>query len=91
MQTLDPLMIGQDIKAVLVCDLKAENSARALYVEARDFSRGQRLRVHGESLLQDEEGYTDFLETQIDLINTIGIQNYGLLQSTSPNEGDKTD
>ena len=35
MQQIDPLMIGQNIKEVLECDLKAEYSARALYMEAR--------------------------------------------------------
>src|SRR4249920_3980928 len=35
LQHIDPLMIGQNIKEVLECDLKAEYSARALYMEAR--------------------------------------------------------
>ena len=35
MQHLDPLMIGQNVKEILECDLKAEYSARALYMEAR--------------------------------------------------------
>src|SRR6202166_236032 len=34
MQVLDPLHIGQTVKEVLDCDLKAEYSARALYEEA---------------------------------------------------------
>ena len=35
MQKLDPLMIGQNVKEILECDLKAEYGARALYMEAR--------------------------------------------------------
>ena len=35
LQHIDPLMIGQNIKEVLECDLKAEYGARALYMEAR--------------------------------------------------------
>src|SRR6478609_3346701 len=34
MQVLDPLHIGQNVKEVLDCDLKAEYSARSLYEEA---------------------------------------------------------
>src|SRR5436853_3861814 len=34
MQVLDPLHIGQNVKEVLDCDLKAEYSARALYEKA---------------------------------------------------------
>src|SRR5579863_6694789 len=34
MQVLDPLHIGQTVKEVLDCDLRAELSARALYEEA---------------------------------------------------------
>jgi bacterioferritin len=36
-----------------------------------------------EDLLADEEGHIDFLETQIDLLNSIGEQRYMLLQSDS--------
>ena len=39
-----------------------------------------------EDLLEDEEGHIDFLETQLDLIDKIGIQNYGQLQSDPANE-----
>ena len=34
MQVLDPLHIGQNVKEILDCDLKAELSARALYEKA---------------------------------------------------------
>ena len=94
MQTLDPLMIGRNIKEVIECDLKAEHSARALYIEARDVCHGAKDYVSMElfdGLLADEEGHIDFLETQLELIGKIGEQNYGLLQSTAADEGDTKD
>lgn len=87
LQTLDPLMIGQDIKEVLECDLKAEYSARALYSEARKFCHeaGDFVSMKlFEDLLADEEGHIDHIETELSLIEKIGIENYGLLQA----EGD---
>jgi bacterioferritin len=41
-----------------------------------------------EDLLKDEEGHIDFIETQLDLISKIGIQNYGQLQSAPANEAE---
>lgn len=91
MQELDPLMIGQDIKEVLECDLKAEYSARELYIEARDVCREK--KDYGsmelfEKLIGDEEGHIDWLETQLENLENIGVQNYGLLQSEAGNEGE---
>ena len=84
MQTLEPLMIGQNIKEVLESDLKAELSAQALYKEARAACRDEADFVSMElfeELLKDEEGHIDFIETQLDLLGSIGVENYGLLQS----------
>ncbi len=39
-----------------------------------------------EELLKDEKGHTDFLETQLNLIDQIGIQNYGQLNAASADE-----
>ena len=91
LQTLDPLLIGQDIKEVLECDLKAEYSARALYAEARGVCRDEEDYVSMqlfESLIEDEEGHIDFIETELELMDKIGIQNYGQLQSTSADEAE---
>lgn len=91
MQELDPLMIGQDIKEVLECDLKAEYSARALYTEARDVCRKAEDYVSMElfeKLIGDEEGHIDWLETQLDNLKKIGVENYGLLQSAPADEGE---
>jgi bacterioferritin len=89
LQTLDPLMIGQDTKEVIECDLKAEYSARALYTEARDACRDAKDYVTMqmfEKLLEDEEGHIDFLETQLSMIKTMGIQNYVQLQSSAASD-----
>jgi bacterioferritin len=41
-----------------------------------------------EDLLKDEEGHIDFLETQLDLYDKIGAQNYGQLQSDPADKAD---
>ena len=90
MQTLDPLMIGESLTEVLECDLKAEHHAQALYAEAREVCRDAKDYVSMgifEDLLEDEEEHIDFIETQLALIKTIGIENYGTLQSGAANEG----
>lgn len=91
MQHLDPLKIGQNIKEVLECDLEAEYSAAALYKEARDKCREKTDYVSMglfEQLLKDEEGHIDWLETQLDNLKAIGIENYGLLQSGAADESE---
>ena len=89
LQHIAPLMIGQNLKEVLVCDLKGEHIARDLYIKGRALCRAKDDLVSMElfaKLLADEEGHIDFLETQLDLINSIGIQNYGQLQADAADE-----
>ena len=84
LQTVAPLRIGQDLKEVLECDLKGEQDARELYTKARETCRAAQDIVSMqlfEELLEDEESHIDFLETQLDLLQKIGAQNYGLLQA----------
>jgi bacterioferritin len=79
MQVLDPLHIGQNVKEVLDCDLKAEYSARALYEKAathRHSAKDYVTRDLFEKLMKDEEEHIDFLETQIDLVKKIGVELY---------------
>jgi bacterioferritin len=88
MQHLAPLMIGQNLKEVLECDLRAEYSAQDLYTKGRQICNQAGDYVSEEifkNLLIDEEGHIDFIETQLELLGKIGIQNYGLLQADAAN------
>jgi bacterioferritin len=94
MQHIAPLMIGQDIKEVLECDLRGEFNARDLYTRAREICRRNEDLVSMalfEELLADEEGHIDFLETQLDLLSKIGVQNYGQLQANAADEAEGHD
>lgn len=84
LQRLDPLRIGQNLKETLEADLAGEHDARNLYIEARDHceSVGDYVsKVLFEELITDEEGHIDFLETQLQLHDQIGAQNYGHLNA----------
>jgi bacterioferritin len=79
MQVLDPLHIGQDVKEVLDCDLQAEINARALYQEAATYCHSVKDYVSRdlfEELMKDEEEHIDFLETQLELVDKLGLQLY---------------
>jgi bacterioferritin len=79
MQVLDPLRIGQNVKEIIECDLAAEHSARNLYQEAATHCHAVKdyvTRDLFEGLMKDEEHHIDFLETQLDLIQRIGLELY---------------
>jgi len=79
MQSLDPLRIGKGVKEIMECDLAAEMDARTLYLEAAQYCLTVNDRVSQnlfEELLSDEEKHIDFLETQLTLIEQLGVQLY---------------
>jgi bacterioferritin len=79
LQVLDPLRIGQNVKEVLECDLAGEYDARSLYLEAAQYCDSVNDRVSKrlfEELAEDEEGHIDFLETQLNLVDQLGLQLY---------------
>lgn len=91
LQHVAPLMIGQNIKEVLECDLKGEYVAKEHYMKGRALCRDKEDYVSMalfEELLTDEEGHIDFLETQLDLLEKIGVENYGLLNADSANDAE---
>lgn len=91
LQKLDPLRIGQNPRETLECDLAAEIDARALYAEARNHCQqvGDYVSMKlFEGLLQDEEGHIDFLETQLELYDRIGAENYAMLNAAKMDEAE---
>ncbi len=76
---LDPLHIGKNVKEVIDHDLRLEHEARALYEEAATHCHAVRDYVSRdlfEKLMHDEEEHIDFLETQVDLVDKLGLQLY---------------
>jgi bacterioferritin len=91
MQVLDPLHIGQTVKEVLECDLRAEISARTLYEEAATYCHSAKDYVSRdlfEKLMHDEEEHIDFLETQLDLVDKLGLQLYSQAHIGELEDGD---
>jgi len=87
MQSLEKLHIGQNVKEVLQCDLKLENDGIDLYREAAGYCESVNDYVTRDlfiKILTDEEGHQDYLETQLALIEQMGLQNYIQINSQSP-------
>ena len=79
LQDLGKLLIGESVQECLECDLKLETSARVELRSAITDSESGHDFVSRElfvSILESEEEHIDFLETQLDLIKRIGIENY---------------
>lgn len=87
LQDLGKLTIGENVKETLDCDLKLEVEGVKFYREALDFADSVKDFVTRDlfaKILADEEGHVDYLETQLDLIKQMGVQNYIQLNSESP-------
>jgi bacterioferritin len=79
LQDLGKLLIGENVKEALECDLKLEMAARVDLKAAIADSESLSDYVSRElfqAILQSEEEHVDYLETQLDLITRIGIENY---------------
>ena len=91
LQKLDPLRSGQTVRETLDADLAGEESARALYKQAREVCHDAGDYVSMalfEALLADEEGHIDFLETQIALYEKLGEANYMQLNASTYDEAE---
>ena len=84
LQDLGKLMIGENVKEILECDLKMEHKGltdlRAAVAHAESAS-DYVSRDLFSSILSSEEEHVDWLETQLSLIDKMGIENY--IQSQS--------
>ena len=78
-QDLGKILIGEHTKEMLECDLKIEKialadlkAAIAHFEVVGDFGSRELL----EDILESEEEHIDWLETQLGLIDKVGIENY---------------
>jgi len=79
LQDLGKLLIGESVKEALECDLKLEmqahpdlRSAIADCEKAGDYVS----REIFERILESEEEHIDWIETQLGLIERVGLENY---------------
>ena len=79
LQDLGKLLIGENALEALKCDLKQERTARPVLQEAiahcetvKDYIS----RELFEEILESEEEHIDFLETQLELMKQVGLQNW---------------
>jgi bacterioferritin len=83
MQKLGKLMIGENAQEMLECDLKLEMIAIPDLREAVAYCESINDYVSRDLLqdiLESEEDHVDWLETQLGLIEKVGLQNYLLSQ-----------
>jgi len=79
LQDLNKLLVGENVPEALDCDLKLENAAHPLLREAIAYCESVKDYVSRElfeKILEGEEEHIDWLETQLDLIKTLGAQGY---------------
>ena len=78
-QDMAKILVGEDVPEALACDLKAEMGAQITIKDGIAHCESVRDYVSRDLLqkiLDDTEEHIDFLETQIDLIAKVGLQNY---------------
>lgn len=90
LQDLGKLLIGENVPECLKSDLKLEYAARtdmiaaiAQFETVKDYVS----RDMVSSILEDTEAHIDFLETELGLVEKVGLHNYLQTQIGEGNEG----
>ncbi|HMN91640.1 MAG TPA: bacterioferritin [Hydrogenophaga sp.] len=79
LQDLGKLKVGESVPEILACDLAMEQGAQQTIKDGMAHCETVRDYVSRDLLqgiLDDTEEHIDFLETQLDLIEKVGLQNY---------------
>jgi bacterioferritin len=79
LQDIGKLLIGEDTKEMFECDLKLEQQAAPLLREAIAHCESVNDYVSRElfeQILESEEEHIDWLETQLGLIDQVGLNNF---------------
>lgn len=79
LQALHKLMLGENTPEMLACDMKLEHLSQKTVKEgiaACEVARDYVSREIFQHILDDTEEHIDWLETQIDLIDKLGLPNY---------------
>jgi bacterioferritin len=79
LQDIGKLRIGEDVQEMLKCDLELELDAVPLLREAVAYCESCGDYVSRDlfsGILESEEEHVDWLETQLELIERIGMKNY---------------
>jgi bacterioferritin len=90
-QAIHKLKVGETVEEILKADLAMEQEAIPLLRDAIEHCESVRDYVSREifeRILESEEEHVDFLETQFDMIERMGLQNYVQLQSKPAGEED---
>ncbi|MGQ4879154.1 bacterioferritin [Billgrantia sp. LNSP4103-1] len=83
LQDLGKLHIGENVREMLESDLKIEHDGRNDYIEAIAYCEQVKDYVSRDlfrHILADEEEHIDHIETELGLIDKVGIENYMLRQ-----------
>ena len=86
LQDLGKLMIGEDTREILECDLSMEMKAHPDLKDAIlecEKAGDYVSRELFESILESEEEHIDWLEIQLGLIDRVGLENYQQSQMAS--------
>ena len=79
LQDLNKLLIGENVPECMKCDLDLETGGRTYYIDAIHYCESVKDYVSRDILteiLDDTEEHIDYLETQLGLIERLGLQNY---------------
>ncbi|SMQ62618.1 bacterioferritin [Altererythrobacter xiamenensis] len=90
-QAIHKLKVGETVKEILRADLAMEEEAIPLLRDAIEHCESVRDYVSREifaRILESEEEHVDFLETQFDMIERMGLENYVQLNSKPAEEGE---